>query len=126
MHGMQEVIGSTPIYSTKRGSQKYGPFLLNGGVVAHLVEHLVRNQKVVGSSPIYSTAKGLPHRQPLFLYSKQRLCRKGGLLGHLLQGDAAQVGHPLCHQWQVGTLVALAAVRHGAQIGGVGLEQQAL
>ncbi len=25
------------------------------GVVAHLVEHLVRNQKVVGSSPIYST-----------------------------------------------------------------------
>ena len=27
------------------------------GVVAHLVEHLVRNQKVVGSSPIYSTKK---------------------------------------------------------------------
>ena len=27
------------------------------GVVAHLVEHLVRNQKVVGSSPIYSTIK---------------------------------------------------------------------
>ena len=34
-----------------------GPFLIDHGVVAHLVEHLVRNQKVVGSSPIYSTKK---------------------------------------------------------------------
>ena len=25
------------------------------GVLAHLVEHLVRNQKVTGSTPIYST-----------------------------------------------------------------------
>ena len=39
------------------------PFILDAvsGVVAHLVEHLVRNQKVVGSSPIYSTKKrGVP------------------------------------------------------------------
>lgn len=38
----------------QRGSHN-GPFLIKRGVVAHLVEHLVRNQKVVGSSPIYST-----------------------------------------------------------------------
>ena len=25
------------------------------GVLAHLVEHLVRNQKVTGSTPVYST-----------------------------------------------------------------------
>ena len=56
MHGMQEVIGSTPIYSTERVAEN-GPFLIKNGVVAHLVEHLVRNQKVVGSSPIYSTEK---------------------------------------------------------------------
>ncbi len=30
----------------------------NGGL-AHLVEHLVRNQKVVGSSPITSTPYGM-------------------------------------------------------------------
>ncbi len=30
-------------------------FLIYFGVLAHLVERLVRNQKVVGSSPIYST-----------------------------------------------------------------------
>ena len=35
--------------------RKNDPFLIESGVVAHLVEHLVRNQKVVGSSPIYST-----------------------------------------------------------------------
>ena len=54
---MQEVIGSTPIYSTAREGRNDGPFLVSRGVVAHLVEHLVRNQKVVGSSPIYSTKK---------------------------------------------------------------------
>ena len=44
----------------QQGSHCNGPFLIkNHGVVAHLVEHLVRNQKVVGSSPIYSTRRDL-------------------------------------------------------------------
>ena len=59
MHGMQEVIGSTPIYSTK--ATVIRQLLFFEGVVAHLVEHLVRNQKVVGSSPIYSTRKTREH-----------------------------------------------------------------
>ena len=67
---MQEVIGSTPIYSTPREGRSDGPFLVRGGVVAHLVEHLVRNQKVVGSSPIYST--GRESSGSLFLMLAQR------------------------------------------------------
>ncbi len=66
MHGMQEVIGSTPIYSTKEGRAD-GPFLISKGVVAHLVEHLVRNQKVVGSSPIYSTKQRVHVMDSLFV-----------------------------------------------------------
>ena len=65
---MQEVIGSTPIYSTPREGRSDGPFLVKRGVVAHLVEHLVRNQKVVGSSPIYSTRRRDPQRRVSFFY----------------------------------------------------------
>ena len=54
MTGSQKVMSSTLIYSTRRSRER--PFLVKG-VVAHLVEHLVRNQKVVGSSPIYSTKR---------------------------------------------------------------------
>ena len=35
------------------------------GVLAHLVEHLVRNQKVIGSSPIYSTKEAA--KRPFFV-----------------------------------------------------------
>ena len=65
---MQEVIGSTPIYSTK--ATVIRQLLFFEGVVAHLVEHLVRNQKVVGSSPIYST--GRESSGSLFLMPAQR------------------------------------------------------
>ena len=42
-------------YTPQKEGRTNDPFLIENGVVAHLVEHLVRNQKVVGSSPIYST-----------------------------------------------------------------------
>ena len=48
-------------------------FTKHHGVVAHLVEHLVRNQKVVGSSPIYSTEREA--LVPLFFYFVTRLSR---------------------------------------------------
>ncbi len=46
-------------------------FFHNRGVVAHLVEHLVRNQKVVGSSPIYSTCRGIRCCIPFFVITGQ-------------------------------------------------------
>ena len=42
------------ILHQRRGSLQR-PFFLSKGVLAHLVEHLVRNQKVTGSTPVYST-----------------------------------------------------------------------
>ena len=65
---MQEVIGSTPIYSTK--ATVIWQLLFFEGVVAHLVEHLVRNQKVVGSSPIYSTGRE-SRRSPFLMLAKR-------------------------------------------------------
>ena len=38
-----------PFFHSPRYGQTYY------GVLAHLVEHLVRNQKVTGSTPVYST-----------------------------------------------------------------------
>ena len=59
------------------------PFILDAvsGVVAHLVEHLVRNQKVVGSSPIYSTR---PSRTAFFFIFMSDFGKKGGII--LLDG----------------------------------------
>ena len=48
----------------------------------------------------------------------------GGLLGHLCEGDAFDVGDALGDEGDVGGFVALAAVGHGTEVRGIGLEQQ--
>jgi hypothetical protein len=50
-HGMEEVIGSIPIGSTKFPTEPTGHY----GALAHLGERLICIQKVIGSSPIGST-----------------------------------------------------------------------
>lgn len=65
--------------------------LLKTGVVAHLVEHLVRNQKVVGSSPIYSTKKENTNGFSFFVDSYDRLVEDGVEFGVVPVGHATEL-----------------------------------
>ena len=46
-----------------------------------------------------------------------------GLLCHFVDRNAAQFGYARGDEWDVGTLVSLASVGYGAEIGGVGFEK---
>ena len=52
--------------------------------------------------------------------------RGGGGVGDLLGGDATEGGDVVCDNGDVGTLVALAAMGDGRQVGGIGFEQDAV